>query len=348
MVRLLLNREVDAAIALAGQPATDAIDKTVSCFVRAVILAYRGEAASAVKLIKEATSTDPNIRIHQVWPSILRRQGEMKMAVLWEAQLLEYVRHLNTDVFLISYPKCGRTWLRYMLGLYLLGGRDGNPMDVYDISLAEPDFATIYVNHDDYPHWKPLAELETDKSKFADKKILFLVRDPRDVLVSNYFQYTKRGDKEKANDTGFDGSIGDFIDHEIGGLGNIIQFYNIWARNRNVPRKFQCLTYEDLHQNTKDTLIEMIEYLGWPATDARKIDDITARASFANMQSQEKEDGGGEGFRMRASDIDDPESFKMRRGKIGGYGDYLSEMDVARMDEMIRGELDDYYHFYKR
>ena len=88
MVRLLLNREVDAAIALAGQPATDAIDKTVSCFVRAVILAYRGEAASAVKLIKEATSTDPNIRIHQVWPSILRRQGEMKMAVLWEAQLL--------------------------------------------------------------------------------------------------------------------------------------------------------------------------------------------------------------------------------------------------------------------
>ena len=235
-----------------------------------------------------------------------------------------------------------------MLGLYLLGGRDGNPMDVYDISLAEPDFATIYVNHDDYPHWKPLAELETDKSKFADKKILFLVRDPRDVLVSNYFQYTKRGDKEKANDTGFDGSIGDFIDHEIGGLGNIIQFYNIWARNRNVPRKFQCLTYEDLHQNTKDTLIEMIEYLGWPATDARKIDDITARASFANMQSQEKEDGGGEGFRMRASDIDDPESFKMRRGKIGGYGDYLSEMDVARMDEMIRGELDDYYHFYKR
>ena len=151
LVRLLLAREIDAALALVDQPTTNSVEKTISHFVKAVIIAYRGDAVSAARLVKQAMATEPGIRDHQVRPSILRRQGEKKQAVLWEAQLIEYVHHLNTDVFLISYPKCGRTWLRYMLGLCLLGEQDGDPMNVYDLSAAKHDLTTVYVNHDDFP-----------------------------------------------------------------------------------------------------------------------------------------------------------------------------------------------------
>ena len=35
---------------------------------------------------------------------------------------------------------------------------------------------------------------------------------------------------------------------------------------------------------------------------------------------------------LTPADASDPESFKVRRGKIGGYADYLSEEDVAFME----------------
>ena len=92
-------------------------------------------------------------------------------------------------------------------------------------------------------------------------------------------------------------------------LGLGLEFYNIWARNRDIPLDFHCITYENLHRNTKETLTEVIQYFDWPAIDAQRIDSIVSTASFENMQNQEKDGSGGGGFRMRANDVLDPESY---------------------------------------
>jgi hypothetical protein len=41
----------------------------------------------------------------------------------------------------------------------------------------------------------------------------------------------------------------------------------------------------------------------------------------------------------------DPESFKTRRGKIGGYVDYLSAEDIAWLNRRIDAELDPFYGY---
>ncbi|TIP61683.1 MAG: hypothetical protein E5X55_36270 [Mesorhizobium sp.] len=38
---------------------------------------------------------------------------------------------------------------------------------------------------------------------------------------------------------------------------------------------------------------------------------------------------------MQPRDPDDPESFKVRKGKVGGYLDYLSTDDVAFCDDVL-------------
>jgi len=74
------------------------------------------------------------------------------------------------------------------------------PLEVYRISENAPELSTLFFSHDDNPHWKPFATINADKTIYKGKKVVFLIRDPRDVLVSCFFQYTLRGDHKIAND----------------------------------------------------------------------------------------------------------------------------------------------------
>jgi hypothetical protein len=47
---------------------------------------------------------------------------------------------------------------------------------------------------------------------------------------------------------------------------------------------------------------------------------------------------------LRPSDKDDPESYKVRRGKIGGYKDYLNKKDLEYVQKQMQ-ELSDYYGY---
>ena len=69
-----------------------------------------------------------------------------------------------------------------------------------------------------------------------------MVRDPRDVLVSSYFQKKKRRNK-------YNGELFDYVHEEVGSLESLLRFYNIWARNRHIPKDFLLVRYEDMHED---------------------------------------------------------------------------------------------------
>ena len=37
---------------------------------------------------------------------------------------------------------------------------------------------------------------------------------------------------------------------------------------------------------------------------------------------------------------------KVRRGKVGGFVDYMSEVDIKYLSQRISADLSDFYHFY--
>jgi alcohol sulfotransferase len=53
------------------------------------------------------------------------------------------------------------------------------------------------------------------------------------------------------------------------------------------------------------------------------------------MRSKERQTG----IPGHRYDLNDEESLRMRRGKPGGYADYLSETDIARVIQRCRSEL---------
>ena len=103
------------------------------------------------------------------------------------------------DIYIISFPKSGRTWLRLMIGrvivhqFSLFSHRNLDSMlYLHKLALLHPLIPRIFITHDDVPHWKKADELLTSKICYQDAKVIFLARDPRDLLVSIYFEQKKR------------------------------------------------------------------------------------------------------------------------------------------------------------
>ncbi len=332
--------EVEAAMescraALAADPA-DAL----SSFLLGIALLRRGSVEEGRERIASAFAQSAELdRFDAMTRGFWERRGEIDESLRFEARLLDYLRSRDTDGFVISFPKCGRTWLRLLLGKYVAGFETvANPFRVWDLTYRSPRHATVQVSHDDYPHWRRHGDILRDKSFYAEKKVIFLVRDPRDVVVSNYFQFVKRGDARRIRD-GFSGSLSDFLRYEIGSLKSVVTFYNVWACNRSVPRDFKLISYEDLKGAPLEGLLGCVDFLGWPRESDDHCRRVVDYCRFDNMRKLEEE-RAFDSVELSPPKDGDPEGFKVRKGRIGGYRDYLCEDDVAYMNRFIAEELD--------
>lgn len=256
----------------------------------------------------------------------------------------------NEDVVIISFPKSGRTWLRLMLGQILqqhfnLG--DIELLELQDFTRQHSKIPYIIVSPDDRPFWKTVDELETSKELYKEKKVILLVRDPRDVVVSAYFQKNKRfsvqthGVEAKEQYTG---TLSDYLYEPVGSFDTILRFYNIWEENRHVPEGFLCVRYEDMHRHTFKELRRVVNFIGLPEVPDKIITETVEFASFENMRKMEEQDILNS-YRLRPDDKTDKESYKVRKGKIGGFVDYLSPDEIDYVNRKMKQNLSDFFGY---
>jgi sulfotransferase family protein len=248
----------------------------------------------------------------------------------------------RADTLLISYPKCGRTWLTMLLSRVLAehAGLEEEELDYLATDVLDwriPSLPRIRISHDDDPHWKTPRGLERSKRHYREKRVILLVRDPRDVVVSMYFERTRR---ERA----FAGNMNQFLHARRGSLDTILAYYNVWASQRAWPRSFLQVHYENLRDDTARELRRVLDFLGLHDVSDVDIESAVDFASFENMHAMESHDALGSG-RLRPRDRRDPESFKTRRGKVGAHVDYLTDAEIAWMERRIHETLDPIYGY---
>jgi hypothetical protein len=260
------------------------------------------------------------------------------------------------DAFLLSFPKCGRTWLRFQIGRAIQQHfklEVKNLTRVSEMADLHPAIPAINVTHENQPHRKRPEELGTDKRRFRGKKVIFMVRDPRDVLVSYYFHKSRREverdfwffqGKRRETHTPFKGTLSEFLNEDLGGFDTLLRYYNIWAENREVPEAFMVVRYEDMHKDPVGELRRVLDFLGLGEISDDEVKEAVTFSSFENMQAIEREKRIQVG-RLRPGDKDDKDSFKVRRGKAGGYKDYLSPEEVAELNARMAATLTDLYGY---
>jgi hypothetical protein len=176
----------------------------------------------------------------------------------------------------------------------------------------------------------------------SQRKVILLYRDPRDVVVSLYFQITKRSRKRFTKDR-FNGSISELIRHKKYGIYNIIKVLNIWEQRLKDHQDCLWMSYENMKKDTRAELTRVLTFAGIENISDKLVDEAIAFSAFENMKRMEQK-GEFNKAALKPGKLDDPNSFKVREGKVGGYIRYFSKEEVKYLDEAVL-TLSDHYGY---
>jgi Sulfotransferase domain len=271
---------------------------------------------------------------------------------------LELAKARRTDLLIIGHPKSGNTWLRVMLSrLYQV--RHGLPASLIvtsdELARKNPAVPRISATNGHYSYEGAVGEAlapEAPDSSLRHKPIVFLARHPCDIAVSWFFQFTRRQSAHKQE------LINHFIEHPIDrltvgmwefvrhgdiGLPSLIKYLNTWERNvAHLPRA-TMVRYEDLRADPRRTLPRITALIGERFSD-QEIEEAVAFGSFDNLKNLEQQGFFRQGG-LSLRNPKDPESFKVRRAKVGGFKDYFSEEQVAELEELVRTRLSPHFGY---
>lgn len=257
----------------------------------------------------------------------------------------------QSDYTVVSYGKSGRTWLCVLLSRYfqLRYKLPADQLLQYD-SLHRLDRAVprVMFTHDNY--LGDYTGTQDSKADYAGSRVVLLARHPADTAVSQYFQWKHRmRDRKKYinnyPDPKDDVPLIDFVLGESAGIPKIVRFMNLWAAEFDKVKAIRVVRYETLRRETAQTLGNILAFMNEKPTDA-ELAQCVEFASVENMRKMEKDTFfKGVGERMTPGDASNPDSYKVRRAKVGGYRDYFTEDEVARIDALVASTLSPAYGY---
>jgi hypothetical protein len=234
------------------------------------------------------------------------------------------------DAIILSVPKSGRTWLRAFLCAYFCRRfdleftlRPGR----YDL----PGFPRIVFSHDFFEHrtkgdwWDRVrGKYLVPRRELQRAKIILLTRDPRDCFVSLYLQLTRRDPNAPLKLR--QKTVSEMLQDKRFGMRAIISTMNEWLNEFSEHENFTLVRYEALRASPTERFRDLLAVLGESSPDPTVFQEALEFSRFENMQKLEAA-GAFDSNILHPGDVRDPESFKVRRGKVGGYREYLSPKD---------------------
>jgi hypothetical protein len=226
------------------------------------------------------------------------------------------------DTFLVSFPKSGNTWTRFLACNII------DPDHPVTFAALESRIPEIYDVTDralrHFPRPRIIKSHEAFDPRY--KKIIYIVRDPRDVAVSYYeFQLKRRVISEALSleqfipiylESGIEPKIGNWGDHVLS-----------WLATRQGRSNFLLLRYEDMKARTQEEATKIANFLGFDSSPER-IARAVELSSFDRMRKLESEESG-QWKETKKTRQDKP---FVRKGVVGGWRSTLTESSVAQIE----------------
>ena len=236
-------------------------------------------------------------------------------------------RYEAADGFVVSIPKSGRTWLRVFLRHYLCH-QAGVQFCLKGPLEGNNKLPNIEFSHDHWEHTHATSLVDRFLGKYLitetvrnSSPIVLAVRDLRDMMVSLHFHLEKRG---FACGVQFEGSLTELLNHPELGVERSVNLLNCWYEEWRNSGQLFIWRYEDCRLNPVAEFTKLLYFLGIPVTSEEDVTQSVKFSAFDSMQSMERSGSHWQSPILRPGDISDPDSFKVRRGVVGGYRDYLN------------------------
>jgi len=173
-------------------------------------------------------------------------------------------RRLNVfpdDIFLVSYPRSGNTWTRFLIGNLI------HPEDPVTFANIESRIPEIHLFADRVLGRLPRPRILKSHEYFDHryKRVIYIVRDPRDVATSMYHYCIKRRDIPDAY------PIEQFVPRFVNGgfledFGTWYEHVSSWVATRQNQPGFVFLRYEAMLADPEGELAKAARLLGVNAT----------------------------------------------------------------------------------
>lgn len=251
--------------------------------------------------------------------------------------------------WLVSYPKSGNTWVRLLLAAYmgrtpyrvelcadygqlLYGAVSPVPVEkmtwgqqvqcrgaaLYHAAAERLEDPMIVKSHNAYGAFAGIPLFSPQWTR----KVVYVVRDPRDVLPS--FAHHHGYELEEAAEIMAEPSA------RLPGLDRGAQHISSWSRHvlswvrAKEDLDVLFVRYEDLHEGTTRELARVVEHLDYvDEVDPDLVDYAVEAARFDKQKSREQEEGFPES-------TDHGEFF--RKGEAGGWRDEVPTELVERVE----------------
>ncbi len=234
---------------------------------------------------------------------------------------------LPDDIFLVSYPKSGNTWTRFLIANLVYPEKN-------------PDFANI---NDLLPDVEGMSKRDLARAarprvlkshQYFDPrypKVLYVVRDPRDVVLSEYHFDIKR--RAIADDFPLTEFVSRFVrgelNHPYGTWGENVA---TWLYTRRGDPRFLLVKYEALQSQAMDEMARIARFMSI-SPDPKRLAFAIEQSSANRMRELETKQGHLWSS-TRETRQDKP---FVRSAKAGGWKAELPESSIAEIQSAWGG-----------
>ena len=211
------------------------------------------------------------------------------------------------DVFFVSYPRSGSTWLRFLLANLVKVGDEA--IDFHNVARFIPEVADLASGG---PYASPRIIRTHAPYQKRYPRTIYLVRDGRDVYLSYYHH---QGHK-MAEDT----TLAAFLASDDHWPGRWSDHVAGWLDAGLDQQRLLLVRYEDLRQDTAGELRRMADFAGLAVSD-EGIAGAVAESAFDRMRRMENSSGHPRAGKYSGQFV--------RQGKSGGWRDAYTAEDLA-------------------
>lgn len=234
------------------------------------------------------------------------------------------------DTFIVTYPKCGTTWVQHILWMLY---HDGKPLPLgkninlevphleevggeFVAALPEPRFIKTHLTYELTPH-------------HPEAKYIYVARNPFDCAVSFYYHtkgFIKHYDFAEGT---FDEFFACFIAGEVD-WGDYFDHLVPWVQHKNEPNVL-FLTYEAMKSDPKAAIIAIADFLGSAYVkkieNTQVLESILDHTSFTRMSKDQS--------RWSSQRPADMPPF-IRKGKVGDWKSNFSVSQIQQLTQKFR------------
>jgi hypothetical protein len=190
----------------------------------------------------------------------------------------------ENDVMLTSYPRSGNTWVRFILA-NLVEKTLSDPLA--DVQQAVPDIYTMSRRKlNNLRGRRILKSHEYFDPRYT--KVIYLVRDPRDVAIS-YFHFLKKSGR-LSSDARLQEWMPSFVEGRLNRFSNWQEHVQSWLSTRGGSPTFLLVYYEDLLKDPVQETSRLADFLGFGSTlgeDIRTALRASSPTELRNIQASE-------------------------------------------------------------